>query len=144
MVSLRENAIPLPAAAVLISPWVDLTLTGDSIISKADIDPYVTKEELLKWARAYVGDSDLRTPLASPLYADLSGLPPMLIQSGTAEILLDDAIRMADRARKNGVEVTLNTAEDMCHVWHIFSSILPEAMEAIEEVARFIQKHLRE
>jgi acetyl esterase/lipase len=73
MVSLRENSIPLPAAAVLISPWVDLALTGDSIISKADIDPYVTKEELLKWARAYMGDSDLRTPLASPLYADLSG-----------------------------------------------------------------------
>jgi len=144
MVSLRENAIPLPAAAVLISPWVDLALTGDSIISKADIDPYVTKEELLKWARAYIGDSDLRTPLASPLYADLRGLPPMLIQAGTAEILLDDAIRMADRAGKDGVEVTLNTAEDMCHVWHVFSSMLPEAMEAIEQVSRFIQKHLRE
>jgi acetyl esterase/lipase len=144
MVSLRENSIPLPAAAVLISPWVDLALTGDSIISKADIDPYVTKEELLKWARAYMGDSDLRTPLASPLYADLSGLPPMLIQAGTAEILLDDAIRMADRARKDGVDITLNTAEDMCHVWHVFSSMLPEAMEANEEVARFMRKHLGE
>jgi acetyl esterase/lipase len=143
MVSSRENAIPLPAAAVLISPWVDLALTGDSMLSKADIDPYMKKEELMKWAKAYVGNSDMRTPLASPLYAELSGLPPMLIQVGTAEILLDDAIRVADRAGKDGEEVTLNTAEDMCHVWHVFSSMLPEAIEAIEEVARFIRKHLR-
>jgi len=144
LVSLKENGIPLPAAAVLISPWVDLTTTGDSIISKADIDPMVTKEGLIEMAEAYMGDADLRTPLASPLYANLEGLPPMLIHVGTAEILLDDATRMADRARKDGVEVTLDTVKDMCHVWHFFTSMLPEAIKAIEEVARFIQKHLRD
>jgi acetyl esterase/lipase len=143
MVSLRENEISLPAAAVLISPWVDLALSGGSIISKADIDPMVSKEGLIDMAEAYIGDSDLKAPLASPLYADLSGLPPILIQAGTAEILLDDAIRMADRAGKDGVDVTLNTAEDMCHVWHVFTSMLPEAIEAIGELARFIRKHLK-
>jgi acetyl esterase/lipase len=142
LLSLKEQGIGLPAAAVLISPWVDLAATGDSIISKADIDPMVKKEGLMEMAEAYMGGTDPRTPLASPLYADMDGLPPMLIQVGTAEILLDDATRMADRARKAGVDVTLNTAEDMCHVWHFFSSMLPEALEAIEEVARFMRKHL--
>ena len=142
LVSLKEKAIPLPAAAVLISPWVDMAITGDSIITKADIDPMVAKEGLMEMAEAYIGEADFRTPLASPLYADLKGLPPMLIQVGTAEILLDDAIRIADHASKDGVEVTLNKAEDMCHVWHLFTSMLPEALEAIEEAALFIRKHL--
>ncbi len=142
LVSLKEKGIALPAAAVLISSWVDLAATGDSLISKADIDPIVTKEALTEMAEAYMGDTDPRIPLVSPLYADLDGLPPMLIQVGTAEILLDDATRMADHARKAGVEVTLNIAEDMCHVWHGFTSMLPEALEAIEEVARFMRKHL--
>ncbi len=144
LVSLKGKGIPLPAAAVLISPWVDMAITGDSIISKADIDPMVTKEGLIESADAYMDDADPRTPLASPLYADLEGLPPMLIHVGTAEILLDDATRMVDHARKAGVEVTLNTAEDMCHVWHFFTTMLPEALEAIEEVARFMRKHLME
>jgi acetyl esterase/lipase len=101
----------------------------------------VTKDGLQEMAQAYIGDSDLRMPLASPLYADLSGLPPLLIHVGTAEILLDDAIRFADQARDAGVEVTLNAAEDMCHVWHFFTSMLPEALQAIDEVAGFIRKH---
>ena len=143
LMSLREKEVPLPAAAVLISPWVDLAITGDSIISKADIDPMVTKEALMEFAEAYLGDADSRTPLASPLYGDLDGLPPMLIHVGAAEILLDDAARMADRAGKAGVDISLNTAEGMCHVWHFFSSMLPEAMEAIEEVAKFMRKHLK-
>jgi acetyl esterase/lipase len=144
LVSLKEKGIPSPAAAVLISPWVDLAITGDSIISKADIDPMVTKEGLIEMAEAYMGDTDPRTPLASPLFADLEDLPPMLIHVGTAEILLDDAIRIFDHARKAGVEVTLNKAEGMCHVWHFFTIMLPEALEAIEEVARFMRKHLGE
>jgi acetyl esterase/lipase len=143
LVSLREKGIPLPAAAVLISPWVDLAITGDTIISNAEIDPMVTRQGLAEMAAAYAGDSDPRTPLASPLYADLTGLPPLLIHVGTAEILLDDATRLAARAREAGVEIILNTAEDMCHVWHFFTSMLPEALEAIEEIALFMRKHLR-
>ncbi len=142
LVSLKEEEIPLPTAAVLISPWVDLAITGDSIASKADIDPMVTRDGLTEMAEAYLGDTDPRAPLASPLYAGIEGLPPMLIQVGTAEILFDDAIRMADRAGKAGVDVNLNAAEDMCHVWHFFSSLLPEALAAIDEVAQFMRKHL--
>jgi acetyl esterase/lipase len=143
LMSLKDKEIKLPAAAVLISPWTDLAITGDTIISKADIDPMVTKEGLTEMAEAYLGDADSRTPLASPLYGDLDGLPPMLIHVGAAEILLDDAARMADRATKAGVEVNFNEAEDMCHVWHFFSSMLPEAMAAIEEVAKFMRKYLK-
>ena len=144
LVSLKEKSIPLPAAAVLISPWVDMAITGDSVISRAEIDPMVTKEGLIEMAEAYSDDTDPRNPLASPLYADLKGLPPMLIHVGTAEILFDDATRMADHARKAGFEVTLNAAEGMCHVWHFFTTMLPEALEAIEEIALFIRNHLRE
>ena len=143
LVSLKEKGIPLPAAAVLISPWVDLAITGDSVISKAEIDPMVTKEGLIEMVEAYMDDTDPRTPLASPLYADLVDLPPMLIHVGTSEILLDDATRLVDHARKAGIEVTLNAAEGMCHVWHFFTIMLPEALEAINEVAGFMREHLR-
>jgi monoterpene epsilon-lactone hydrolase len=143
LLSLKKKEIPMPAAAVLISPWVDITITGGSIISKTDIDPIVTKEGLMEMAEAYMDGADPRTPLASSLYADLHGLPPMLIHVGSAEILLDDAIRIADRAGKAGVDVTSKTAENMCHVWHFFTSKFPEALEAIEEVAQFMRKHLR-
>ena len=144
LVSLKEKGIPLPAAAMLISPWVDLAITGDSVISKAEIDPMVTKEGLIEMAEAYMDETDPRTPLASPLYADLVDLPPMLIHVGTSEILLDDATRLVDHARKSGVDVTFNAVEGMCHVWHFFSIMLPEALEAINEVAGFMREHLRE
>jgi len=143
LVSLKEKGIPLPAAAVLISPWMDLAITGNSVISKADIDPMVTKEGLIEMAEAYTDDTDHRAPLASPLYAELKGLPPMLIHVGTSEILYDDATRLVDHARKSGVEVTINTAEGMCHVWHYFTIMLPEALEAIKEIAVFMREHLR-
>jgi len=144
LVSLKAKGIPLPAAAVLISPWVDLAMTGDSVISKAEIDPVVTKEGLIEMAEAYMDVTDPRTPLASPLYADLEGLPPMLIHVGTSEILLDDSTRLVDRATKAGVEVTLNAAEGMCHIWHFFTIMLPEALESINEVAGFVREHLKE
>jgi monoterpene epsilon-lactone hydrolase len=144
LVSLKEKGLPIPAAAVLISPWVDLAISGDSVISKAEIDPMVTKDGLIEMAEAYLGDTDPKTPLASPLYADLVDLPPMLIHVGTSEILLDDTTRLFDRARKAGIDITLNAAEDMCHVWHFFTVMLPEALEAINEVAMFARKHLRE
>ena len=143
LVSLKENEIPLPAASVLISPWVDLAISGDSVITKAEIDPMVTKERLIEMAEAYLAGTDPRTPLASPLYADLGGIPPMLIHVGTSEILLDDAIRLVDRAKQAGVDVTIKAAEGMCHVWHYFTVMLPEAMEAINEIAVFIKAHLK-
>jgi monoterpene epsilon-lactone hydrolase len=142
MVSFKEKGIPLPAGAVLLSPWVDLTISSDSVISKAGIDPLVTKKEIIKMAEAYLAGADARTPLASPLYADLTGLPPLLIHVGTAEVLLNDATRLADHARKAGVEVVLKEVEDMFHVWHFYTVMLPEALEAIQEVGGFIRQRL--
>lgn len=140
LVALRDLGEPLPAAAVCLSPWVDLEVTGESTVTKADADPVVKAETLRTMAGHYVGSGSSRAPLASPLYADLSGLPPLLIQVGTAEILLDDATRLAARARQAGVEVTLEPWEDMVHVWQIFAALLPEARQAIERVGEFVRQ----
>ena len=94
-------------------------------------------------ARLYVGDRDLRAPLASPLYADLRGLPPLLIQVGTAETLLDDSTRLADKAKASGVKVELDIWEDMIHVWPIFAPILPEGQRAIERIGEFVRQQIK-
>ena len=142
LVALRDEGAPLPAAAVGISPWVDLEGVGASMDTKADADPMVQREGLLEMARAYLGPHPPRTPLAAPLHADLRGLPPLLLHVGTAETLLDDAVRFAERAREAGVDVTLETWDDMIHVWHIFAPMLPEGQQAIERVGEFLRKHL--
>jgi monoterpene epsilon-lactone hydrolase len=104
-------------------------------------DPIVSRPMLLGWANLYLGDHDPRTPFASPLYADLRGLPPLLIQVGSAEVLLDDATRLAERASAAGVNSTLEVWPAMIHVWHTFPAI-PEAREAIAAIARFLQTQL--
>jgi monoterpene epsilon-lactone hydrolase len=104
-------------------------------------DPIVSRPMLLGWANLYLGDHDPRTPFASPLYADLRGLPPLLIQVGSAEVLLDDATRLARRASSAGVTSTLEVWPSMIHVWHTFPAI-PEAREAIAAIARFLHIHL--
>ena len=142
LLALRDAGEPLPAAGVRFSPWVDLEATGESMTTKADADPFVKRDRLLAMAKFYVGDQDPRTPLAAPLHADLRGLPPLLIQVGTAETLLDDSTRIAERARAAGVDVTLEQWDDMIHVWQLFSSILPEGQQAIEHVGEFIRKHI--
>jgi monoterpene epsilon-lactone hydrolase len=141
LVALRDAGDPLPAAAVCQSPWVDLEGTGESITTKADVDPIVRKELLEQMADWYLAKADPRTPLAAPLYADLHGLPPLLIQVGTAEILLDDAIRLAANARQAGVDVTLEPWEDMIHVWQLFAPMLPEGQQAIDRIGAFVKQH---
>jgi len=141
LVSLREAGDPLPASAACISPWVDLEATGESMQTKAAVDPLVSREHLLDLARLYLAGQDPRTPLASPLHADLTGLPPLLIQVGSSETLLDDATRIAKRARAAGVPVTLEVSEEMPHVWHLFASFLPEAQQAIDRLAGFVRRH---
>lgn len=142
LVDLRDKGGPLPAAAAVLSPWVDLEGSGDSMTSKADVDPMVQKDGLLEMANAYLDGADPKTPLASPLYADLTGLPPLLIQVGSAETLLDDSIRLAEKARQAGVDVTLEEEDDMIHVWQVLVGLsVPESKEAIEGIARFIQQH---
>ncbi|HKW24732.1 MAG TPA: alpha/beta hydrolase [Terriglobales bacterium] len=140
---LRDRGEPLPSSAVCISPWVDLEMTGESIGSRAALDPLLTREGLQQFADWYLGGQDARNPLVSPLHADLQGLPPLLIQVGTSEILLDDALRLAERARVAGVNVTLSKYEDMPHVWHVFASFLPEARQADREIGEFVMRHSR-
>jgi acetyl esterase/lipase len=142
LLSLRDAGAPLPAAGVCISPWTDLSASGDSIRTKANVDPMVTEGPLREMAAAYLGGKDARTPLASPLFADLRGLPPLLVQVGDAELLLDDATRFASRARDAGVDVTLEVWEEMFHVWHAFAEILPEAARACERIAAWLEPRL--
>ena len=142
LLALRDAGDALPAAAVCISPWTDLSASGESIRAKAHTDPMVTEGPLRAMAAAYLGGKDPRTPLASPLFADLRGLPPLLVQVGDAEILLDDATRLASRARDAGVDVTLEVWEEMFHVWHAFAEILPEAQRACERIAAWLEPRL--
>jgi phosphinothricin tripeptide acetyl hydrolase len=141
-ITTRDAGLPLPGAVACLSPWVDLAVTGVSMETKANEDPIVSREMLLGWGKLYLGDQDPRTPLASPLYADLRGLPPLLIQVGSAEVLLDDATRLADRASAAGVDTTLEVWPEMIHVWHSFAAILSEARQAIEGIGKFIRMHL--
>ena len=141
LVAIRDAKLPLPAAGVCLSPWVDLEGIGGSMTTKADVDPVVQKAGIEQMAAAYLGGKDPRTPLAAPLYADLTGLPPLLIQVGTAETLLDDASRLAARARKAGVAVNYEPSEDMIHVWHLFASMLDEGRQAIDRIGEFVRKH---
>jgi acetyl esterase/lipase len=142
LVALRDVGDPLPAAAVCISPWTDLALTGESLISKADVDPMVTESGARGWAAHYLAEADPRDPLASPLYADLSGLPPLLILVGTAEVLLDDATRLAGRAEAAGVDTTLEVWDDMIHIWPVLAAMLPEGQAAVERIGEFIKEQI--
>ena len=142
LVALRDAGSPLPTAGVCLSPWVDLEGIGESMTTKAEADPMIQRDHLLAMAKAYLGDANPRTPLAAPLYADLTGLPPLLIQVGTAETLLDDSTRLAERARSAGVRVVLEPWEDMIHVWHFFASVLPEGQQALDRVGEFIRERV--
>ncbi len=144
LLSIRDQGLPLPACGAGISSWTDLTASGDSIKTKAKEDPMIGGTDALElMVEAYVGvDGDRKAPLASPLFADLSGLPPLLLQVGTAEVLLDDSTRLAERAEAAGVDVTLKVWQDMFHVWHAFAELLPEGMEATQELADYVNARL--
>ena len=139
LVAIRDQNLKLPAAGVCLSPWVDLEGIGDSMTTKAAEDPIVQKVGLAGMAKHYLAGKDPRTPLAAPLYADLAGLPPLLIQVGTAETLLDDSTRLAERARKAGVRVTYEPYEKMIHVFQIFAPLLDEGKQAIDNIGAFVK-----
>lgn len=140
LISLRDQEIALPAMAFCISPWTDLALTGDSLTSHADIDPYIYTHLLSVGAKLYIAENNSKHPLISPLYADLSGLPPLLIHVGTDEVLLSDSTRLADLAKAAGVEVEIKIWNKMWHDFHMWSPYVPEATKAIEEVALFVKR----
>jgi monoterpene epsilon-lactone hydrolase len=143
LLALRERGLPRPAAAVCISPWVDLTNSAASYATKAAVDPIVTLDSIALLTQAYIGTRDPKQPLVSPLYADLRNLPPLLIHVGSDEVLLDDALGLAARARTAGVDVTIREWPAMIHVWHWFLSMLDEAGQAIDEIGAFVQARLR-
>jgi len=141
LVALRDAGEPLPAAGVCISPWVDLECRWESVTSGTEDTGMLVREGVLQMAKAYLGAADPTMPLASPIHADLAGLPPLLIQVGAAGDLLDDATRLAERATTAGVDATLECWEEMIHVWHMFAAMLPEGQQAIDRIGEFIRKH---
>src|ERR1700761_9000705 len=138
LVAVRDAGQPLPAAAVLMSPTVDLTSSGASMTERVDQDPFSTPALLRQLASDYLAGADPKTPLASPLFASLTGLPPLLIQAGTADLLLSDAERLAAAALRAGVDVTLHIGEGLPHVYPIMLGT-PEAAQATEQTGNFLR-----
>jgi acetyl esterase/lipase len=139
LVSARDQGLPMPGAAVCISPWADLTCSNASYQSRADADPMVTPD-ISRMADLYLQGADPKNPLASPNYADLRSLPPLLIHVGRDEVLLDDSVKLDEKAKADGVDSTLEIWEDMIHVWHAFHPMLPEGRQAIERVGAFLRE----
>lgn len=139
LLSLKDANEPLPALAVLLSPWTDMEGTGESMVTRAESDPWLSPDATRLSPRLYIRDLDPRHPLVSPIYADLTGLPPMLVHVGNDEILLSDAARLVDRARAASVEVDFKIWEDMWHVFQTFA--IPEGQQAIDEIGEFVTKH---
>ena len=137
--ALRDGGLPLPAAGVAISPWVDLSCSGASFESNADFD-YVGRVHCLLAAEAYLAGLDPRSPEVSPLYAQLVGLPPLLVHAGDAEVLVDQIQAFVARARSAGVDVECKVYPDMVHVWHLLRDATPEGQRAIDEVGAFVQR----
>ena len=142
LLALQNAGLALPAAAFLMSPWADLTLSGDSIITKAAVDPALTPDGLSRRAADYVADGDPEDGLISPIFSDLRGLPPLLIQAGSHEILLDDAIRLATRAAAADVPVTLQITPLVPHVFQGFAAMLDEGDAALTRAGEFLASHL--
>ena len=140
LLTLRDEGDPLPASAVLLSPWTDLEGTGESMKTRADVEPWLDPEKSHQVAKLYLRDLDPRHPLVSPIYADLRGLPPMLVHVGNDECLLDDSVRLVERAKKAGVETEFKIWDEMWHVFHGFP--IPEAQQAIEEIGAFVRARL--
>ncbi|MGN1286870.1 MAG: alpha/beta hydrolase [Bradyrhizobium sp.] len=142
MLAARDRGLPLPAAGALMSPWTDLAATGASYESRAEADPIHQRAMILALARNYLGkDGDVSDPLASPLYADLTGLPPLLVQVGDRETVRDDSTELVAKAKAVGVDVELQVWDRMIHVFQMFPEI-PQAREAIASLAAFLRNHL--
>lgn len=138
---LKAEGKPMPAALVALSPATDLTGSGESYRTNARSDAVFTPDLMAKFAPLYIGDADVRNPFVSPLFGDPTGLPPTLFQVAATEILLDDSVRMAEKMKKAGVDVTLDIWPGLWHVWHMSASKLPEAVQALEKIAEFVKRH---
>ena len=142
MLRAKAEGLPRPACAVMISGWLDLSLTGDSIMRNQPADPLMTREMVRPMAEAYMGDIALDDVRASPVFGDLAGLPPVYLQTSTADILEDDSHLFATRAKAAGVDVELDRWPGMIHVWHAFAHIIPEAREAFAKIGAYLDTRL--
>ena len=140
LVRRRDEGLPLPAAGVLLSPWVDLTQSGASYDERASEDPHITRAYLTKFAGQYLGAADPMHPWASPLFTKMEGLPPLFIQVGTAEVLLDDARQLAHKAQAAGITVKLEEWQGMIHVWQNLGPKLPEAVSATAQIGAYLKQ----
>jgi acetyl esterase/lipase len=141
--SLRDAGVPLPAAIVAFSPWTDLASTGVSLDENSERCAMFAGETIRRAARFYAGDADPTQPLLSPLYGDYRGMPPILVHASDDEVLRDDGVRVAERARAAGVDVELRLWHHLPHVWQFFAAVLPEARESLDAMAAFVRRHVR-
>jgi monoterpene epsilon-lactone hydrolase len=142
LVNARDRGVPLPAAAFVMSPYVDLTLAGATMETRREVDPLLSREALQARVPDYTSGQDAALELISPVFADLAGLPPLMIQAGTHEVLLDDAVRLAQHAVVADVEVTLDITPGVPHVFQAYHPILDEATAALDRAGHFLSEHL--
>jgi len=142
LVNARNHGLPLPAAAFVMSPYADLTLAGTTMETKRDVDPLLSRELLQPRVTDYTSGQDAALGLISPIFADLSGLPPLIIQAGTHEVLLDDAVRLARQAATADVEVVLDITPGVPHVFQSFYAVLEEAAAALDRAGQLLSTHL--
>ncbi len=136
---LKDYQLPLPLCTTLLSPYLDLTGTGRSVKKNAKNDRFLDVFEMRRWAEMYAGDHDFSDPFISPLFGDISNLPPMLVQASKSEVLYDDSARFVRKAKKLGIEITFQTWHGLIHWWHMFGT-MPEAKEAIDKIVKYINK----
>jgi acetyl esterase/lipase len=139
--SLRDTHEPLPAALICMSPWADLTNAGKSHTTRAKSEPVLRTDVLNVWARYYTAEANLTNPLVSPVHANLRGFPPLLIQVGSEEVLLDDSVTLAEKAKADGVDVTLKVWDGLWHVWPALGDLIPESRAAFNEMNEFLRRH---
>ncbi len=142
LLALRDQDIPLPAAAVALSPWTDLKCTAESLRTNLKVDALTWRESWTVFSKYYVGDDDPCQPLISPLYGDLQGLPPILIHVGGDELLRDDSTRFAEKAKDAGVDVTLKVGKGMFHCYPVCAPMFPEATQAMDDICAFIRTRI--
>ncbi|MCK5801786.1 MAG: alpha/beta hydrolase [Lentisphaeria bacterium] len=140
LLALRDRQAPLPAAGIALSPFTDLTLSGESIQSEAELDPIMSPRCLPQFVSLYLGAADPRHPYASPVFGDYKGIPPLLFQVGEHEVIRDDSVRTAARAQADEVDVTLEVWPGMFHVFPSHEPLLPEGRDAIQHIAAFIER----
>jgi len=142
LVNASNHGLPLPAAALVMSPYADLTLSGATMETRREVDPLLSREALEARIPDYTAGQDAALGLISPLFADLSGLPPLIIQAGTHEVLLDDALRLAQQAARADVDVTLDITPGVPHVFQAYHAILDEGAAALDRAGRLLSAHL--